>query len=377
MRHLAVTVLLSLEGGNASEACSMALDILVNIGARIDCTGRRRVSAASAFLEEVLLDERSRSLHFMRCSDHFAAQSTVEYANVASSLFPAVHCALVHGRSGGLQMRQQSDRRMVTVRALELLSKLASVSENAVMVCRSPDSLLYALVDLLCVSNAVTEPLVATVDPGSTASGDPAGRLRPPATVLGQMTHLSGATQHFQTSSAGSGGGSYLGLDHCDVELRDLAADCLLSMGQAAHTMLTRIADIPNAVQLLQRIAYASQSAASITAVSQFSAAAARTEGNAKAAQLLGLLFALPQCREAYLSVKTSMVLAASADEALSGNVNIYSLMTFEDRTTFCLADVVCNKAAAHNAVLIALQPPVAPLLGADQIQPPQDTMVY
>ncbi len=162
-----------------SDAAQLAFDVLVNVGGRVDLTGRRRLQQ-SAFLEEVRADEKKAAM-LLRLSPHMSSASTLEYVNCCSALLPIVHQALVVCSSADPLRQAGFNSRYFVVRALELLSKLALVPENLVAVCRSPDALLRSLLDLLCASTTSLEPLVPE---SSLLAGDPTGRLRPPAVVL-------------------------------------------------------------------------------------------------------------------------------------------------------------------------------------------------
>ncbi len=98
--------------------------------------------------------------------------------------------------------------------------------------------------------------------------------------------------------------------------------DCLHSLCASSVAMQLRVADMPDAVQVIFRVAnvpvVAASSGLSSTAANSFS----RTEGTAKAAMVLALLFALPELREKYFSVRSSLLVAACSDEVMSGELS-------------------------------------------------------
>eukprot|EP01034_Spumella_vulgaris_P021793 gene21793-27862_t len=349
LRHLVVILLASIENERTFESAQLAFDILVNIGGRIDTSGRKRLQVISAFLEDVHSDERNKSLHFMRCSDHMSAVSTVSYVNSAVTLFPIIHHILV-------QYSWKAFSRYFVLRALELLAKLALVPENSVNISRSPDSLLVALVDLLCASNTLLDPIAQSTDSSASITGDSAGRLRPPGVVFTGYTSVNSigsghSSVQQQAAGASLGCTGFFSADQCDLEVRDLVLDGLLAMCQIAPAMQLRVADTPDAIAVLCRIAGVAASTASISNYGPAAASSSgqyasfqqggnsgtgtnRSEGNAKSIQILALLFTLPAVRVRYLAVKSDLLVLASSDEAV--------------------ADVVCNKASvAYSYVAI------------------------
>jgi hypothetical protein len=325
MKHLVAFVYAAVENGSSLECAQMAFDVLVNIGGRIDITGRKRLQANTAFLEDVRSDERNKSLHFMRCSEHMSTLSTLQYVNTALALFPLVHHVIT--RQGN-----KRDDRFYILRGLELLAKLASVPENSATVARSPDSLLLALVDLLAASHSLLDPVAQSTDNSASVTGDSAGRLRPPGVLFTTYSSLgvgqSSAQQQAAAASLGCTG--FFSADQCDLELRDLAVECLFTMCQTGIAMQLRVAETPDAITLLCRIAGVSATVSSITTYGQaatsahhsFSGAtsgANRTEGNAKSVQILALLFVLPEVRGRYLALRPDLVVMASSDEAMAG----------------------------------------------------------
>jgi hypothetical protein len=331
MKHLVAIVLAAVENGSALESAQMAFDVLVNIGGRIDSSGRKRLQANSAFLEDVHSDERNKSLHYMRCSEHMSALSTLQYVNIALSLFPLVHHVIaLNGASRG--------SRFNVLRGLELLAKLASVPENSVVVARSPDSLLVALVDLLAASHTLLDPVVQSTDHSAPVTGDSAGRLRTPGSLFTAYMSLGGGQSSAQQQAAAASLSctGFFSADQCDLELRDLAVECLLVMCQSGIAMQLRVAETADAITLLCRIAGVSVTVASIATFGQaatgghhsFSGTtsyANRTEGNAKSVQILALLFVLPEVRGKYLALRSDLVVAASSDEAMAGFCGDYS----------------------------------------------------
>jgi hypothetical protein len=199
-----VSILLATIESNCSyQASFLAIDTLINIAGKIDLTGRKRLPAYY-FAEDVLHPTTKRNALFqLRMCTHLSSASQAEYMCVLSQL-TAVTSALILG--GAFSCRT------LTLKALELLAKLASNADNAGYLARCPDALLSGLVQLLCVNNTVTEPLVPDV---CFVNGDPVGRTRPPAAMLGGPSKIqkiqlpaTSSSSSSSASSSSSGGGA-------------------------------------------------------------------------------------------------------------------------------------------------------------------------
>ena len=175
MQHLVSIVIVSLESGGIYQATHMALETLANIGPRIDLTGRKRL-LSYYFSEDTVkmkssADALQRNLMKLRGCRDMSTATFVPYMTAVSALMAAI-AAILSGN--GLCDRN------VTLKATEILARIAVNTDNAPYLLRSPPELISGLVQLLCTNNTVAEPLVSDI---CHINGDPLGRQRAPAAV--------------------------------------------------------------------------------------------------------------------------------------------------------------------------------------------------
>lgn len=155
LKHLTSMVVLSIETNAIYQCTHFALDALVNIGARIDLTARKRLPGFY-FAEEAgrIADPSGKLLLELRLSHHWSQASTRDYCAAVSVLMTCLYRTIVHGAL--------CDRHF-TLRAMELLSKLASNPDNALHLSHCPDELLSCLCELVCANTTFAEPLVQDI----------------------------------------------------------------------------------------------------------------------------------------------------------------------------------------------------------------------
>lgn len=156
MKHLTSMVVLSIETNAMYQCTHFALDALVNIGARIDLTARKRLPGFY-FAEEAsrITDPSGKQLMELRLSHHWSQASTKDYCAAVSVLMTCLYRTIVHGALG--------DSRHFTLRAMELLSKVASNPDNAQHLSHCPHELLPCLCELVCANTTFAEPLVQDI----------------------------------------------------------------------------------------------------------------------------------------------------------------------------------------------------------------------
>eukprot|EP00601_Ochromonadales_sp_CCMP2298_P016690 CAMPEP_0173237160 /NCGR_PEP_ID=MMETSP1142-20121109/11882_1 /TAXON_ID=483371 /ORGANISM="non described non described, Strain CCMP2298" /LENGTH=457 /DNA_ID=CAMNT_0014167791 /DNA_START=33 /DNA_END=1407 /DNA_ORIENTATION=- len=113
-----------------------------------------------------------RAMLQLRLHPHMSSASLPLYLSAAHSLLSAI--TLILGGSGSVADRGLS------IRALEMLAKLALNPDNATQLQLSPQPLFCSLASLLCASTTALEPLVPD---NAAAAGDPLGRRRAPLGV--------------------------------------------------------------------------------------------------------------------------------------------------------------------------------------------------
>lgn len=324
MSHLIGILVASIQAHTVTEYTQLAFDILVNIGGRIDTSGRKRLQTWQYIDDGRVSEDKLKLLNLLRYSDHMSAISTVQYVEVTSVLFPLIQYVLANIDTGAL-VPSKTQTRFLVVRSLELFSKLASTSENSTALTNAPDSLLDTVVSMLCVSYSLGESITP-----DTLMGDPVGRGRPPAVTFLPSSQMQQHThQQTTTSGIGSTAGYHQHLQAgdfaSDLELRDLAVDAISNLCANSVYMATRMAETPHCIEFLYRIAVSTGCTVTTTAssysthASSSSQVATRTEGNLKAVQILSALLSLPEVSEKFFAIRTNLYVASCSDELIAG----------------------------------------------------------
>lgn len=208
LQHLVAMLVLSIESGSSMQATHLAVEILINIGSKIDFTGKKRLQGFY-FTEDTSrlktsTDVLQRNLLQLRVNRHMSTASSQEYLSAVSALMSAI-TTILSGNS--------FPDRSLTLRTIDLLGRLAGNADNAHFISRSPDVLFQSLAQLLCTSTTFAEPLVSDLHH---VNGDPLGRRRPPAAVtlsnkLAAVSTAAAPTNNNNSSSANLSGASTIG----------------------------------------------------------------------------------------------------------------------------------------------------------------------
>ena len=254
-----------------TECTALALDTFLNLAGTIDMGGKRKLFG-DLWLEDTSESKIKDSMK-MLLSSQMSNISTPEYFNTVRCLFPVLARG-VHS----------ADRETV-LRYVDLLGKLASNADNAVVLNRCPDGLFRTLVSLLCVTNTVGEAILP-------ANAD---------------LNYSDTDYRPQMSS-----GSFFEL--ADTEVRDTALDTLLSIVTASTEILRRISSIPKLFRILRLLVDSSREKT-------------KTDGPQKASALLVALASAPAVvnnSSKFLSIQADLSVLACSDEYITG-IPIYT----------------------------------------------------
>ena len=333
MSHLVGILIASIQAHVVTEYTQLAFDILVNIGGRIDTSGRKRLQTWQYIDDGRVSEDKQKLLNLLRYSDHMSAVSTVQYVEATSLLFPVIQYILSNIDTGAL-VASKSHSRFLVVRALELFGKLASTSENGPALTNAPDSLLDTLVSMMCVSYSLGESITP-----DTLMGDPMGRGRPPALAFLPASLQQPPQQHQQQQQSGGNTAAYsqhlqAGDFGCDIELRDLSVDAVANLCANSQYLATRMAETPHCIEFLYRIAI-TMGSTTATTTSSYSAYAnntqipTRTDCNLKAVQVLSALLSLPEVSEKFFTIRTNLYVASCSDELIAGLSHILVLFDF------------------------------------------------
>jgi len=227
--------------GYISDSCRLALDILSNIGHRIDILGNKR-----AF----------HTLHSADISYHYATRGVAmkPVAGLQMPALPPVGPSVVRGATCArscmstyedsflyalstkcliavLVSLLSSSERQLVVRSLELLSQIALVPENAPVFNCMPPTIVSEIADLFYTNISSSDPLRLFSDNSVYNPSVPPNSLKlPPAAV----------THDF-----------FRGLS--DGELRDIVIDTVNSLCAHAITLRERFGSVPNLISCLIR----------------------------------------------------------------------------------------------------------------------------
>eukprot|EP01038_Epipyxis_sp_PR26KG_P016280 gene16280-22177_t len=330
LRHVVSILMASIETYSVTNTVTqLAFDIIINLGSKIDTTGRKRINQYNSFLEYITLNQNKinkkstynhmnlQNQSILKLSDHFSATSSYEYLQVTNSLLSIILCFLN-------KQNQSRIPRVAVIRTLEFLSRFALCNENNTCFSNCPTSLLESLVDLLCVNYTIADPLTPPFGNN---------KNKHPISILTQ---------------------SYFGSELSDFEIRDLSLEAIHSMCLLSSNLILRFGNIPNAVEILLKIGkIASNSALSGSSIlmndlPQLNSTVTnttttnnnnnnliyniKTEGNHRAIQILGLMFSQSALVNKYFQISSDLYIAASCDPDI--------------------ADVVCVKASQVYATL-------------------------
>lgn len=265
---------------------------------QIDFNGCRKQPFQNYFwLEDCSsLDVKSKKQLRVRLSDKLSASSSVQqdYLVTVEALITTVHAIL----------RESADHGQV-MRALEFFSKMSSVSDNASIFAKCPQSLLECFVDHLCTNFTNTDPLYlfSMNEVGAVGVGLAMGEsIVPPANSI---------FRHLRPPAAQ---GTFFG-DFCDTEVRDAAIEVLYNLC-CIPRMQFRLASVQQLVPLLLRIVKASRG------TSERQAMIAKTDSPIqKAINMLTLLSSKPACASRFVAVEVDICVDASSDEFLGGYI--------------------------------------------------------
>lgn len=278
-------VLASLENYTVYEATHLAFDTLINIGNKVDLTGKRRLHHYHLLDDVTSLDNKSREFLKLRLSNHFAPATSTEYKRIVRSILPIITKSL------------QSRQRALVIRGLELLTKISQCPENLQVLSIDIRPTLELLVELLCVSTSSAETIVADA---IVIGGDTLGRYRQP---MSQGLPGMGYSPFFCELS--------------DQEIRDTALDTIYALCVMSNQIQIQFAQVPHSLEILFRIAR--------TAVQSYSswldprALYSKGDGYGRCNQIMSMVFSQPDAAPQFKAMRIELYLAAAQDDSIAG----------------------------------------------------------
>ena len=181
MRHLVSILHITFLDGGFNDSTSIVVDIMMNIGGRIDLNGKKRNPPTNMLEDMTLQDRKTRSLANLKVSSHYSNNTLLEFRTITYSILAFITASL-----------QQTKDRATLLRGLDLFLKLATVQENSAVFNNCPQSLLDLLVELLCVSYSTVDPLQQVDNDAVIKSMQtPKPLTRMPACVLSFFTDIN------------------------------------------------------------------------------------------------------------------------------------------------------------------------------------------
>lgn len=288
MRHLVALILASgtKADGTFYECSQLAYEVLFFIIGKIDLNGKRRKeSENSAWLEDTLtMDARSREHLKMRLLEDDNQGVNKEYLFITDTVLSYAHYAL-----------KRTNNRVQVHKCLELLSKLASVPENAPALALCPKSTLQAVVSLMSASTAATDPF-QFIPPSDTMIATEGNQ---PLLAL-QPLRIPASTCN-------------LFADFVDSETRDLALEVVYAMCANCAELCIALAATPYCMKILLRIMKAAKS---------FTGQQLRADTSAqRAAATLTQMAQNPANTVHFVSIQHELCLDALTDDTLAGMI--------------------------------------------------------
>ena len=229
LTHIGSLILIMRTHGYMSDCCRIALDVLANIGHRIDVPGSRRtqhlIQAAESSqavekhpMKGVIAVAALVSPSVERVSCLVEQQDCFSYAAVAKALVLIVSSML------------DTNERVILLRVLDAIAQLAVAPENAALFGNMPASMVWTIADLMYANTTTADPL-------RLLAGRPATLRRPPA----------GLTLDFH-------------LDVSDHEMRDAAIETVHSLCVNSVALREMFGAVPNLMPFLTRFIQAGNS---------------------------------------------------------------------------------------------------------------------
>lgn len=252
---------------------------------KVDLNGRKRQQIYNfAWLEDVCsLDTKSKTSLRVRMSSHMGPSSAGLYLSTTEALLTFILITL----------EEPTDKSQI-LHSLDILTKLASNSENGSIFARCPQGLLEALVQLLCVNFTAADPF--TIQHGGDGSTDA------PSTAMRSIGPRPPASM-----------GTFF-IDSNDMEIRDSALEAMQALLANSYPLQLRLAAVPHCLQLLVRIVATNR--AHIDRPFSSIVSMPRSEsGPQRAAGVLALMSSRPENKPRFLSIRTELAAGACSGE--------------------------------------------------------------
>eukprot|EP00602_Paraphysomonas_sp_CaronLab_P002495 CAMPEP_0185038216 /NCGR_PEP_ID=MMETSP1103-20130426/33605_1 /TAXON_ID=36769 /ORGANISM="Paraphysomonas bandaiensis, Strain Caron Lab Isolate" /LENGTH=546 /DNA_ID=CAMNT_0027576547 /DNA_START=583 /DNA_END=2223 /DNA_ORIENTATION=+ len=296
-----------LRNSSLTQASSYAVDTLYHIARYIDITGRRRLAITSedCWLRDTFeYTGTDRDALKVQLSEQMSSVSIARYVSATSRIYPAL-----------LRCMSRTFERDIVRRCLGIFTKLSSVPENAVVVCKCcPDKDLAFLVQLLCVSTTTCEAI---------------------------STQQSGDAHRFSKVPACAGEFS----EFCDMEIRDLTLDALRTLcmhtdaslaPQSGSLPVEAVNEVPESLK--ERIA-SQPSCLRYLANIITSTKTQKSEGFHRSLALLSLLALDSKNHQKFMSIQTDLHLAALSDDAVSEHIMQPAMRSILQEHMYAIAD--------------------------------------
>ena len=241
--HLCSLLVTMLTNGVICDACRLTLDILSNIGHRVDIPGDKRqallfglegaqAAASSRAQKAPLLRVISMTMPSRKLApwipsmagdkDYprscvFAAEDQALYNKLSKCVLYVLCSALRH-----------SDR-VYVIRALDIINQVATVPANGVVMSRLPESVIHTVCNLLYCNTTTADPSRFFMDQESPSPD--AGSAPTPAPSSNRLPGVSLAYNYY--------------LDVNDAEMRDTALETLYSLSHYSLRVREVVAHCP------------------------------------------------------------------------------------------------------------------------------------
>lgn len=270
--HLVALILVC---SRKSEAYQLASDILSNVSAKIDFTGRKRPYQDNYYCPESFLtrvdDKKGRGLMTLKLSAHYSSESFHDYKVACYTVLS--FCSSV--------VRYCDDRTQLQ-KCLDILIKISSNKDNMTLLQNMSDDFFEALVELLPTTTLSADP-VQILENNDTFGLVPLTTIKSPVS-MGHFFH-----------------------DIIDNPIKDLVVELLFELCQGSKYMQEKLSLNMKLYKVLFKI------------IDARSEKLSKTDEKIKKIEAILSIFALKTSNfEKFLGLESQIVLGGTQDEILS-----------------------------------------------------------
>ena len=263
-RHLIAIIYTTINLNYINDIINYTFDIITSIATRIDLTGKRKQTYSAWMIDETITNNNNiKNITKMKLFDN-TINISLNSRNLSILLINFIQISL-----------KQNYNRILIVRSLEILLKLAITIENIIIFNSANIEFYEILIQLLCINNTCCDSF--------TNQNDIILLKRPPAYINNHSID-----------------------NHNDIEIRDLIIDLMLTLSQSSQLIQIQFSSINNCIPILFKLCEIGKSKY-------------RSEIHMKTYSLLHLYCQRYENRKKFQAIHTDMIVAACSDDYIAG----------------------------------------------------------